>query len=205
MITDLDRSKYIGASDMRYVFAKNKTTKSWLEWWGVKCGLSEPSFHGNLATRAGTMFEHRILKAVNEEMNLDRQLIIEDLILRVNYDGDKDGVIYECKTHKIEKPFEISDSYFKQAQCQMLCYQKCMEDFKEHRFVSYALTEEDYELVSAKYDVWLSGDMKDEEIPIDLGRIKVHSPTRYSKSTCRAIEKKLKHLKECMEKGKIPT
>lgn len=204
MITNYDRSKYFGASDMKYVFAKNKTTKTWLEWWGVKCGLSESTFHGNIATRTGSMFEHRILQEVDKDINLDRQLIIEKLALRVNYDGDKDGVIYEVKTHKSINPFEITDAYNKQAQCQIYCYKQCMDDFKEHRFVSYSLLPSDYSFVEENYDKWINGELTDSQIPFEGKRMTVHKPTKYDRGFKGILVPELKHLKKAMEKGKLP-
>ena len=120
MIDNFDRSGYFGASDTSMVIADNRQTKTWRQWWLVKLGEMESTFSGSIYTEAGNKYEHRILKAISEEITLDRQIIIEKLKLRVNYDGDLDGTIYEVKTHKAEKDFEISKQYWRQAQVEML-------------------------------------------------------------------------------------
>ena len=84
MITSYDRSYWIGGSDTKYVIAKNKSTVTWRRWWNIKMGIDDSMFAGNIYTRMGTVYEHPILKAIDENINLDRQLIIPKYNLRVN-------------------------------------------------------------------------------------------------------------------------
>lgn len=149
MINNHDRSGYFGASDTDKVLAANYTTKTFKQWWAVKLGEQEPDFHGNAYTEAGNRYEHLILKAINENMNLDRQIIWEKNLLRVNYDGDYNGTIYEVKTHKSDREYTISTSHRRQTQVEMFAY-KTMEKelelppFKRLYIVSYAIQPDEY-------------------------------------------------------------
>ena len=178
MIADQDRKWWIGASDSYKVITPNHSTKTWQAWWRVKLGIEEPEFTGNKYTEAGTRFEHPILQCFDKDMNLDRQLIIEDLRLRVNYDGDKDGRIYEVKTHRADKPFEITPYIEAQVQTEMYVWQQCMDDFKGLYILSYGLMDRDYEIEPTVDD-------------IDFDRIKIHK-VKYKR-------RKVKHFLECLE------
>lgn len=162
MIADLDRKWWFGASDSYKVITPNHNTKTWQTWWRVKCGIEEPNFVGNKYTEAGTRFEHPILECFDKSINMDRQLIYEDLRLRVNYDGDKNGVIYEVKTHKAENPFEITPYIEAQIQTEMYVWKQCRDDFRGLYILSYAMTDEDYENMNPTVE------------DIDFDRIKVH-------------------------------
>ena len=185
MIHDMDRSGYFGASDTRHVITKNRDTKTWKMWWDVKCGAPS-NFGGNKYTEAGNLYEHPILRSVSEKMNLDRQLIYEKYLLRVNYDGDMDGTIYEVKTHKASKRFEVSKQYWMQAQVEMYCYklmQKELElpEFNRLWIVSYGLHPDEY----------------GQRAPIDGNRIGFH-PVEYDKSWIKG--EYLPNLKELSRK-----
>lgn len=197
MIDNFDRSGYFGASDTSMVIADNRQTKTWRQWWLVKLGEMESTFSGSIYTEAGNKYEHRILKAISEEITLDRQIIIEKLKLRVNYDGDLDSTIYEVKTHKAEKDFEISKQYWRQAQVEMYAY-KTMEKelelppFKKLYIVSYPLYPDEYYTHR-------------EDISIDMKRVKFN-PVKYDKQFVKG--EYLPKLKECaraLKKGKILT
>ena len=193
MIRDMDRSGWFGASDCSMVVAKNRQTKTFRQWWAVKMGEQEPDFKGSLYTEAGNRYEHPILTSISEEMNLDRQLLIEKLKVRVNYDGDLRGTIYEVKTHKGDKDFEVSTAYWRQAQVEMYVYQKHFDDFKKLYIVSYPLYPDEY----------FSEDGTDEVV-IDPNRIKF-TPVEYDKHFIKnEYLPAVKHLARCLEKGRIP-
>ena len=179
MISNTDRAYWFGASDSLKVISPNHTTQTWQKWWREKQGIEESDFKGNIYTEAGTRFEHPILEAFDKGINKDRQLLIEDLRLRVNYDGDKNGVIYEVKTHKINKPFEITPYIEAQVQTEMYVWQECMDEFNGLRILSYGLTEEDYRNEAPTVE------------DIDVDRIKVHK-VKYKK-------KKVKHFLDCLK------
>ena len=63
MITDHDRSGWIGASDVGYVIG-NWRTKTWEKWWMTKLGLNRKHFE-NESTKAGTNWEHKILDSLH--------------------------------------------------------------------------------------------------------------------------------------------
>jgi hypothetical protein len=196
LIASQDRSGWFGASDTSKVIAKNRKTKTWLQWWAVKMGEQEPEFGGSIYTEAGNKYEHQILLTINEKMNLDRQIKVEDLLLRVNYDGDFDGIIYEVKTHKADKEFEVSLNYWRQAQVEMWTYKKMEKElglppFKKLYIVSYALNPEEYYLEL-------------EDIEIDPQRIKFHEVEYDKHFTKEEYLPCLKQLRRYLKRGKMP-
>lgn len=181
MIHDKDRSGWFGASDSYKIINPNHDTKTWQEWWRVKLGIEENPFQGNEYTRAGERFEHPILECFDKDINKDRQLIIEDKLLRVNYDGDKDGIIFEVKTHKADKPFEVTPYIDAQTQTQMYVWKEKegeVPPFKSLYILSYALTEADYRNENPTVD------------DIDFDRIKVKE-IKYK-------PRKIKHFLKCL-------
>lgn len=184
MITNQDRSGYVGASDTRFVVAKNRTTKSWLAWWSEKLGLQVQEIHTE-AMSAGTAWEHKILNAVDSAIRKDHQITIEKYRLRVNYDGDKDGTIYEVKTHNFLKEFKVTRPYWMQAQVEMYA----MKTDKLY-IVAYGLIDEEYKDYSGK---------------VDDKRIKFY-PVKYDKGWIQnEYLPRLKELCRALRKGKFPT
>lgn len=118
MIADHDRSGYIGASDTDKVIG-NWKTKTWEKWWLQKLGINTDHFD-NRYTVAGTNWEHRILESLHlPDLEMDKQIIIEDLRLRVNLDGNTPLRIKEVKTYQWEKGFRVPPKYRNQVQVQM--------------------------------------------------------------------------------------
>lgn len=195
MIHSTDRSGAFGASDTKYVMSKNRNTKTWKSWWDTKLGKAENTF-GSIYTEAGNKYEHPILKAINEDMMLDGQIIHHRYLLRVNYDGFIDGTIYEVKTHKADKAFEISTAYWQQAQVEMFVYQEKSKEwflppFKELYIVSYGLNEDEY------YLDW-------DEIEVDPDRI-IYHPVAYDKAWIKGeYIPKVRELARALKKGKFP-
>lgn len=138
MITDHDRSGYIGASDVQYVIG-NWKTKTWEKWWMQKLGINQDHFD-NQYTLAGTNWEHRILDSLHiPGLEKDRQFIIEDLRLRVNLDGNTPDRIKEVKTYQWEKGWKNPAKYRNQVQVQMFGSKILSADI-----VAYGLVEADY-------------------------------------------------------------
>ena len=145
MIASQDRSGYIGASDVQYVIG-NWQTKTWEQWWMTKLGISKKHFD-NESTKAGTNWEHKILDSVGiQGLEKDKQILMPEIRLRVNLDGNTAGRIYECKTYKIgsasAKQFEqglCPPSYRNQVQVQMYASKIYGADI-----VAYGLLPEDY-------------------------------------------------------------
>ena len=196
MIQDHDRSGWFGASDTKFIMADNRNTKTWKSWWSVKSGLMEPEFTGSIYTRAGNMFEHHILRAIDPDMTLDGQIIMEKYLLRVNYDGYRDGKIVEIKTHKNEKEFSMIPAYWQQCQVEMYVYQQMskkwfLPDFEGLYLVSYALRPDEYYL-------------DEDEIEVDPDRIILH-PVEYDKAFIKGeYLPRLKELARALKKGKYP-
>lgn len=197
MITDTDRSGWFGASDTSKVIAENRLTKTWCDWWQVKLGEIDSTFKGSIYTDTGNKYEHGILESISSDITLDRQIIIEKLLLRVNYDGDMRGTIYEVKTHKSNKDFEVTQPYWRQAQVEMYAYKKMQDElelppFKRLYMVSYPLFPDEYY-------------KEQNEITIDPNRIRfeeVKYDKRFIKDTYLP---KLKELSKALKKGRFPT
>lgn len=197
MIKDQDRSGWFGASDTDRVLATNYNTKTFKQWWSVKLGEQEPEFKGSVYTEAGNKYEHPILRAINEKMIFDRQIRVEKLLLRVNYDGDLDGTIYEVKTHTSEKDYEVTKSHWRQAQVEMFAYKEMQEElelppFKRLYIVSYGLYPDEYH---KEY----------EDVGIDFPRIKF-TEVRYDKHFIKSLYLPcLKEKARALRKGKFLT
>lgn len=138
MIASQDRSYYFGASDVEKIVGK-WTSKTWLNWWMQKIAINNDHFD-NKYTLAGTYFEHRILESLGIPMELDKQIICEDLRLRVNLDGNTDDCIYECKTFINEKGFKLPKKYIQQVQVQMF-----VSSIHKAKIIAYGLEEADYD------------------------------------------------------------
>lgn len=193
MIANQDRSGWFGASDTDKVLNTNYSTKTFKLWWAVKLGEQESDFKGSMYTDAGNKYEHPILLTINEKMNLDRQIKIEKHLLRVNYDGDFNGTLYEVKTHKDLKPYEISTSHWRQTQVEMYAYKTMAEKldlppFKKLYIVSYALRVDEYNT---------------NEVEIDFNRIVWHE-VKYDKHFIKEeYLPKLKEKARALKKGKF--
>ena len=139
MIASHDRSGYIGASDVQYVIG-NWKTKTWEKWWMQKLGINTDHFD-NRYTIAGTNWEHRILDSLNlPNLEKDKQIIIEELRLRVNLDGNLPDRIKEVKTYQWAKGWKTPQKYINQVQVQMFGSQIYGADI-----VAYGLEEADYD------------------------------------------------------------
>jgi hypothetical protein len=138
MIESKDRSGWFGASDTDKIIGK-WTSDTFAKWWMQKIGINRDHFD-NRYTSAGTHMEHRILESLGIPMELDKQIILEDLRLRVNLDGNDSDTIYECKTYKYEKGFKLPRKYINQVQVQMFA-----SGFRKAKIIVYGLVEEDYD------------------------------------------------------------
>ena len=85
-----------------------------------KIGINQDHFE-NEYTKAGTHWEHRILDSLQlPDLEKDKQIIIEDLRLRVNLDGNTPFRIHEVKTYQLEKGWKKTpQKYINQVQVQM--------------------------------------------------------------------------------------
>lgn len=192
MITSHDRSGYIGASDVIFVIG-NWKTKTWEKWWLQKLGVNQDHFN-NRYTIAGTNWEHRILDSLQiPDLEKDRQIIIEDLRLRVNLDGNTPHRIKEVKTYKMNgisgdierfKASQCPQRYWKQVQVQMFGSKIFGADI-----VAYGLEEADYDNFLRPIDI-----RRRQEIPVEYDR--------------KWIEKTYlpKHLilADCLKRGVFP-
>ena len=192
MITNKDRQGWFGASDTKNVMLDNHETRTWKDFWDEKCGRAEKNIEST-ATHTGSIFEHPILDAIDGDITKDRQIVLEDLRLRVNYDGDKDGIIYEVKTHRADKPFLTKNALYQfmpkyiygQVQVQMYAWKTAHErgdelpKFNKLYIVEYPLYAEDY----------------DGEPTVDFNRIKFHK-VKYDKGFIKLYLKKLQPLAE---------
>lgn len=183
MITDKDRSYYIGASDTDKVIGSWKT-KSWLAWWMQKIGVNKDHFE-NRYMKAGNAYEHRILQALNiPGMRLDEQIINETLRLRVNYDGTTADCIYECKTFQKEKGFQPSPKHINQVRVQMFA-----KGVYRAKIVAYGLEPADYE---------------DLNRPVDPRRIQLYDVSYDPVWISTVYLPKLRTLADALKRGVMP-
>lgn len=182
MISSQDRSYYIGASETDKVIG-NWKTKSWLDWWMQKIAINNDHFD-NVYTLAGTHFEHRILESLGVPIELDEQIILEDLRLRVNLDGNTDDCIFECKTFINSKGFNLPKKYINQVQLQMFA-----SKIYRAKIVAYGLEDEDYDNFFR---------------PIDKDRLHIF-PIEYNAKWVNDVYMP-KHLilRDCLVKGVLP-
>lgn len=180
MISDKDRSGYIGASDTGYVM-RSWGTKTFEKWWRIKQGFAESTVQTE-AMKAGTAYEHKILDALGiAGLEKDKQIIKGRL--RVNLDGNTVDKIYEVKTHSIAKEFKVTADYRRQVNVEMYAsgiHRACI--------IAYALEAEDYRNYFREID---PSRLSVHEIPYDDGFIGRYLPRK----NC---------LEECLIKGIFP-
>ena len=192
MLHNFDRRYWIGGSDIdKFVMAKNQQTKAWQKWWAEKCGLTESDHFVTQAMKTGTMLEHSILKSWDENVVWDGQILYPNLMLRINYDGWSDGIIYEVKCHRQGNEFSW-DKYRGQVITQAWVYEKMSEElqlppFKEIIILEYPFTPEE-ECTAYESAVAENGD-----IPIDKYRINPIS-IPYKQKQFKGIRSHLKPL-----------
>lgn len=182
MIADRDRSGYFGASETDKIVGNYKTA-TFERWWMQKIGINRDHID-NKYTLAGTHFEHRILESLDIPMELDKQIIIEDLKLRVNLDGNDTDTIYECKTYKLEKGFKLPKKYIYQVQVQMFA-----SGLRKAKIIAYGLTEEDYDNFFRPID-------SDRRLEFEIDYDERWINTAYLP--------KLRYLAECLKEGRFP-
>ena len=182
MIADRDRSGYFGASDTDKIVGNWKTA-TFEKWWMQKIGINRDHVV-NKFTAAGTHYEHPILESLGIPMELDKQIIIEDLKLRVNLDGNDTDTIYECKTYRLANGFKMPRKYTQQVQVQMFA-----SGFKKAKIIVYGLKEDDYDNFFHKID------------PQRRFEVAITYDERWINEVYLP---KLKHLAKCLEEGRFP-
>jgi hypothetical protein len=182
MIASQDRSGYFGASDTDKIIGNWKTA-TFEKWWMQKVGINRDHFD-NKYTLAGTHYEHRILESLGIPMELDKQIILEDLCLRVNLDGNDSDTIYECKTYKIANSFRLPRKYINQVQVQMFA-----SGLRNAKIIVYGLTEKDYDNYFNDID------------PSRRGEFIIAYDERWINEVYLP---KLKYLAECLKEGRFP-
>lgn len=182
MIASQDRSGYFGASDTPFIIGNHKTA-TFEKWWMQKIGINRDHFD-NKYTSAGTHYEHRILESLGIPMELDKQVILEDLRLRVNLDGNDADTIYECKTYKLDKGFKLPKKYIEQVQVQLFA-----TGFRKAKIIAYGLKEEDYDNYFNPID------------PERRGEFVIEYDERWINEVYLP---KLRFLAECLKEGRFP-
>ena len=180
MIADMDRSGFIGASDVDKVIG-NWGTKTFEKWWMQKLGINRDSF-SNKFTDAGTHYEHRILESLGIPMEFDKQIIIGRL--RVNLDGNTEDTVFECKTYQFARGFKLPKKYVQQVQVQMYAL-----GVKKAKIVVYGLEEGDY-------DNYFH--------PIDKSRLMVFDIEYDEKWINEVFLPRFRILEQCLIEGRFP-
>lgn len=182
MIASHDRSGYFGASDVGCIIGNWKTA-TFEKWWMQKLGINRDRFD-NRYTAAGTHFEHKILESLGIPIEYDKQIIIEDLLLRVNLDGNDYDTIYECKTFQWAKGFKLPKKYIQQVQVQMFA-----SGLRKAKIIVYGLVEEDYDNYFNRID------------PDRMDEITITYDEQWINEV---FLPKLKYLAQCLKEGRFP-
>jgi len=182
MISNKDRSGWFGASETRCIVG-NYETKSFRSWWLEKLGLRINNLT-NLSMMAGTNYEHKILDAVVPFARKDHQILIPELKLRVNYDGDTNDAVHEVKTYSWKRGFKLH-SYYQQ----QVWVQQYAKRVARGMIISYGLMANDY---------------KNFFNDIDMNRVGFH-PIMYSEEFIEATYlPRLRYLCDCLERTALP-
>lgn len=183
MIASKDRSGWFGASDTDFIIG-NWETATFEKWWLTKLGIINSDFQ-NQYLLAGTHKEHQILNSLQIPLlEFDKQILIPELKLRVNLDGNTSDCIFECKTHSADKPFKVPIKYKRQVWVQMYA-----SEIRQAKIVSYGLTESDY---------------NNFFLPIDENRRELTDITYDEKFIEEEYLPKLRYLAGCLEEGIFP-
>ena len=127
MISNQNRAGYFGASDVKFIMDTDFNTKTFENWWDIKTGKSDKHITNDAMIR-GTLYEHPIMQTFGDlygiNLELDKQIILEDLKLRVNLDANTSDTIYECKTHKLQNigSWQMPKQYIDQVRVQMFAF-----------------------------------------------------------------------------------
>lgn len=181
MISNKDRSYYIGASDTALVVG-NWKTRTFERWYLTKLGFDRMDFE-NEAMMTGTAYEHRILESLAVSgLEMDRQIVQGRL--RVNLDGSTDRAIYEVKTYRFENGFKVSKKYREQVQVQMYA-----TGYRIAYIAAYGLLDDDY---------------KNFYREIDPARLTLY-PVEYDEGFVETYLSRYGYLSYCLEHGLFPT
>lgn len=181
MISDHDRSYYIGASDVGFVIG-NWDTKTFAKWYQAKAGFCSMNFSNN-AMMAGTAYEHQILDSLGIwNMVKDRQIIQGRL--RVNLDGDTGDCIYEVKTYQFSDGFKVPKKYREQ-----VCVQMYASGIRKAYIVAYGLEDKDYNNFYREID------------PARLQMIPVEYDEQFVNER---FLPRFRYLSDCLDRGGFP-
>ena len=183
MIDSKDRSGWFGASDTSRILGKFDT-KTFSDFWLEKLGLISNTYT-NDSLLAGTYYEHKILDSLGFPVEKDAQILIPDLRLRVNLDGNTEDTIYEVKTHREDKKFSAPIQYKRQVWVQMYA-----SGFRKAFIVAYGLENDDYQNFFHE---------------INKDRLEL-CPVEYNGEFIeQTYLPRLRYLKCCLDKGSFPT
>lgn len=192
MIANTDRKGWFGASDTKYVIG-SFDTKIFKDWWKTKTGETVCNYE-NIAMKTGTLYEHPIMKTFAElneieHLELDKQVINEELLLRVNLDANTEDTILECKTTQLHiSKLNIPRQYIDQVNVQMYA-----TGLRKAYLVFYRVTKEDYEAVE-----------NDTILDIDATRFYTYK-VDYNESWIKDVYlPRLKYLAECLRNNTEP-
>ena len=178
MIRNFSRAFWFGASDTRYIMG-NWGTDTFRRFWLVKLGRGNSIFTGNRYMKAGTCYEHRILRYLGISL-MDRQVTKTELCLRVNLDGEDEETIYEVKTQREQR---VTRAHWQQCQVEMFATGKKLA------LVSYRMTEEDY---------------GDYTLPIQGERLSIQQIAYDPVWIEREYLPRLRYLAKCLEEREVP-
>ena len=185
MIADADRSGWFGASDAAQIMGR-WNTGTFARWWMQKLGLSCARIATG-AMYAGAYYEHPILRTAGAE-EMDGQLYVPEVRLRVNLDGNTGRHIYEVKTHRFEKPYRPPRAHIRQVNVQLWAARQNGWEAPTAEILAYGLLPYEYENFFQEID------------PARLARF----PVAYDAAFLAAFLRRLRCLSACLVKGVWP-
>jgi len=183
MIQSKNRAFWMGASDMDFVMG-NWTTATFKKWWLEKLGIHQNDIQTK-AMMVGNAFEGKVLDTIPGIIK-NTQIIIPELRLRVNLDGNTQDHIYEVKTTKNE--YKLTKSHWRQTQAEMLAWKLKYGEYPELTLLSYQGTDQEYQNYFT---------------PIDPGRLKQH-PVSPDEAFAEECIKRLEKLTDALNRGVLP-
>ena len=136
----------------------------------------------NTAINAGKYKEHQILEYIGA-LEMDKQILLPDLLLRINLDGNTGKKIHEAKTFAWVEDWKPPKKYIRQVNVQMFGHES-----RDAEIVAYGLLPEDYENFF---------------LPIDPKRL-IRIPVEYDEAFIDKFKPNLCELADCLKRGVMP-
>ncbi len=186
----MDRTKYIGASDNKYVRG-SFDNKVFSDWWAYKINIiAKPSF-STLYTKIGDVLESLILDSINMPIEYRKiKKMIPGTKIGCNYDSLTPEMVVEIKTMKIELAKDILLGYSLPTSYKgQLEHELIVAELTNARIYILPLTENDYK----------------NPFAIKFDNLFYKDYTLQDNDKINEYKRRLFYLNNCMVNGLIPS